>query len=126
PVVSAGRPASKSKAGSKCQSGRDETAWDISRRPKIIWWIRWRRPPTVDNGGIVIRHIHRVGARRLDDDGFFSLLLSLADRLLLGRCQFFGGVSPPPQTLDRVHDIRLLGKNGVTELERPVQFRTHC
>jgi hypothetical protein len=60
PIISTRCPISESPAGAKGESGRNESAGDVSGIPPIVWRIFRIRPSTIDNGGIVVRHIDRI------------------------------------------------------------------
>src|SRR5262249_60736056 len=59
PPVSARRPISKGPAGAKRESGRDESASDISGIPPIVWRGRRRRGGTHNQHLNVLRHTDR-------------------------------------------------------------------
>jgi hypothetical protein len=91
---------------------------------------RWReverrvvgpRPGSIDNGRVVIGHIDRVRADWLDGN-----FVCFAPDGLLGRgLQCASSRRSPAQTLNGVHDIRLLREKGVADLLAPLQIRVH-
>ena len=73
PIISARCPTPERIAGAKRNSARDDSAGDISGRREIVWRIRRIGPPSVHDGRIVIRHVDRVGLRRLNNDDLLCL-----------------------------------------------------
>jgi hypothetical protein len=84
-------------------------------------WIVRIRPGTVSASWIVGRRIHEFGIGWLYDDA-----LAFGRHPLLGvgpECS--RGCSLVPETLDRIHDVRLLRHDGITQLFGPVEFLAH-
>src|SRR5262245_57728255 len=125
PVISARGPAADRVTGAERQPGRHHAGRDIAGRRPVVRRIGRIGPRTVDDGGIVVGHVDRIGLRRLDGDDLLVLLLADHDLLLLGRGQLVVGVRLRAQPLNRIHDVRLLRQHGVAELLRPVELRAH-
>src|SRR5262249_22677795 len=68
PIISARGPTAEGVAGAEREPGRDEAAGDISRPPEVIRRILRIGPCSVYDGGVVVRHIDRVGVGLLDVD----------------------------------------------------------
>jgi hypothetical protein len=70
---------------------------------------------------IVYRHINRFRIDRLD----CNRLIQCGYCLLVHALQAAGGVGPGAQTLDCIHDIRLLRQESITELLHPTELVIH-
>ena len=78
-------------------------------------------PRTVDDRGVVVRHIHHLRIGLLDDDGL-ALRLDAHDFIGLKvarRLRFLA------QSLDRVHHLLLLRKKCVAQPLHPVELLVH-
>src|SRR4029079_13382414 len=108
--------------------GGNRTPCIIPRwRRKVVRRIIRIRPGTVNDRWIVVRHIHLGGRGRLDDDvlgrrlSFLCLAPACLSRgraldrggLLLVRLQLAVGLRASTQSLDRIHNLRLLRQHGV-------------
>src|SRR5262249_36712715 len=62
PIATSG-PAAERVAGTERESGRENAGADIGRRRPVVGRVGWRRPRSIDHGGIVIRNIDRRGLR---------------------------------------------------------------
>ena len=90
-------------------------------RGYIERWIVRIWPGTVNASWIVGRRIHEFGTGWLDDDA-----LAFGRHPLLGvgpECSC--GCGLVPKTLDRIHDVRLLGHDGIAQLFGPVELLVH-
>ena len=126
PVIAARCPAPERIARAEGNPGGKHRARHIAeRRRKVIGRIGGIVPGAVHHRRLIIRHVNRVWHGGLDDDDLLALLLSDRDLLLLGRGQLVVGLCLGPQALDRIHNIRLLRKDGVTQLLRPVELFAH-
>ena len=126
PVVAARCPAPDGVAGAEGNPGGEDRARHIAeRRREVVWRIGGIGPVAVNDGWIVIGHVNRVRHGWFDDDDLLALLLSYRNLLLLGRGQLVVGLGSRPQTLHRIHDIRLLRENGIAQLLRPVELFAH-
>ena len=74
----------------------------------------------VDDRRAVRRHVDDLRVRRLDDDDFLRLDDLRLDLLLLGRLQGVVVLRLLPHPLAGVHDVGLLGEEGVAEVGRPL------
>ena len=125
PIIAARRPAPERITGAECDTARDKPGADIAGRGKVIGRIVGIRPVAVDDAGVIIGNIHRIGIRRLDGDDLLVRHLLNLDGLLLGRCQLVVGLRLGAQTLDGIHHVRLLGHDRIAELLRPIELGAH-
>ena len=128
PVASAApviAPASDGPARTEGETGRDHARADIRRVTEVIGLIVRIGPGSVNRRRIVVRHVHRIGVGRLDDDRLLAFLRLNNDLLLLGGDQLLVVIGLGAQALDRVHHVRLLREHGIPQVLGPVNLVAH-
>src|SRR6267142_1868581 len=128
PVASAApviAPASDGPARTEGETRRDHARADIGRVTEVIGLIVRIGPGSVNRRRIVVRHVHRIGIGRLDDDRLLAFLRLNPDLLLPGGDQLLVVIGLGAQALDRVHHIRLLCQHGIAQVLGPVDLVAH-
>ena len=122
--VAARRPSSESISGAEGDAGRDDAGGDIARLWPIIGRIGRIGPRSVDDGWVVIRHIHRSGSVGAMATTCLPPITD-GDALLLRRLQCVIGLRFGAQTLNGVHHVWLLRDDRITQLLGPIELRAH-
>ena len=122
PVIA---PAPDRPARTEGQPGRDDAGADIGRITKVVRRIVRVGPSSIDSRRLVVRHVHRPRLGRLDDDHLLVFLGLNSDFLLLRRDELLVVISLGAQPLDRIHHVRLLREEGVTQILGPFELVAH-
>ena len=100
---------------------RPEVEEDARPRPRgpVPTRIRIVERRSPEPPGVVHRHVDRGRIGRFNLNGRRASFGNGSDRFLRGGVQFARLLRLLPQPLDRVHDFRLLGQEGVAEVGSP-------